>query len=161
LSKKSKEINFWYEFDNTFNSDLHADKDLIEAAGEIITKTNTKDGNKNKKNIKKIEPVAKILGTLLHKNYEMIQGAQLSNSFIILMALEVSKGEPLNITEISEIIAVRTKGQVYKISATLKDALEYRLKREGYVEGIEVKNKSICTQLQKKVRNYYRDGFLF
>jgi hypothetical protein len=35
------------------------------------------------------------------------------------------------------------------------------LKREGYVEGIEVKNKSICTQLQKKVRNYYRDGFLF
>jgi hypothetical protein len=54
LSKKSKEINFWYEFDNTFNSDLHADKDFIEAAGEIITKTNTKDGNKNKKNIKKI-----------------------------------------------------------------------------------------------------------
>jgi hypothetical protein len=91
----------------------------------------------------------------------MIQGAQLSNSFIILMALEESKGEPLNITEISEIIAVRTKGQVYKISATLKDALDHRLKRECYVEGIGVKNKSICTQLQKKVRNYYRDGFLF
>jgi DNA-binding PadR family transcriptional regulator len=79
----------------------------------------------------------------------MIQGAQLSNSFIILMALEESKGEPLNITEISEIIYVRIKGQVYKISATLKDALEHRLKREGYVEGIEVQNKSMYTITEK------------
>jgi hypothetical protein len=37
----------------------------------------------------------------------MIQGAQLSNSFIILMALYESE-KPLNSTEISEIIALKT-----------------------------------------------------
>jgi hypothetical protein len=76
------------------------------------------------------------------KNYETIQGAQLSNSFIILMALSDVK-DPLNTTQISELIAFHTKGQIYKISATLKDVLEHRLKREGYVEGIDMKNKSL------------------
>ncbi len=60
------------------------------------------------------------------------------------MALEESKGAPLNTTQISEIIAVRTKGQIYKISATLKDVLELRLKREGYVASMELK-KSLYT----------------
>jgi len=32
---------------------------------------------------------------------------------------------------------------LYKVSATLKDALEHRLKREGYVESTEIKNKSL------------------
>ena len=45
------------------------------------------------------------------------------------MALEENNGEPLNTTQVYEIIAIRTKGQVYKISATLKDVLEHRLKR--------------------------------
>ncbi len=107
-------------------------------------KSNTKDGNK-KKYIKNIDPKHLSIWESIAQNYEMIQGAQLSNSFIILMALEESNGEPLNTTQISEIIAVRTKGQIYKISATLKDALEHRLKREGYVEGIEVKNKILYT----------------
>ncbi len=107
-----------------------------------LSKTNTKKENK-KKYIKNIEPVTQNIWDSIAKNYEMIEGAQLSNSFIILMALDESNGEPLNTTQISEIIAVRTKGQIYKISATLKDALERRLKREGYVEGIEVKNKSM------------------
>jgi predicted transcriptional regulator len=113
-------------------------------------KTNTKDGNKNKKiYIKNIEPSRQNTWNSIAENYDMIQGAQLSNSFIILMALEESKGEPLNTTQISEIIAIRTKGQIYKISATLKDALEHRLKREGYVEDIEVKNKSLYTITEK------------
>jgi predicted transcriptional regulator len=103
---------------------------------------NTKKGNK-KKHIKNIEPRYQDIWESIAKNYEMIQGAQLSNSFIILMALEENNGEPLNTTQISELIAVRTKGQVYKISATLKDALEHRLKREGYVESTEIKNKSL------------------
>jgi predicted transcriptional regulator len=106
--------------------------------------TNTKDERKNpKKHIKNIEPENQSIWESIAKNYEMIQGAQLSNSFIILMALEENNGEPLNTTQISELIAVRTKGQVYKISATLKDALEHRLKREGYVESTEIKNKSL------------------
>jgi DNA-binding PadR family transcriptional regulator len=36
-------------------------------------------------------------------------------------------------------------GQIYKISATLKDSLEHRLKREGYVEGTDLPNKSLCS----------------
>jgi hypothetical protein len=111
-------------------------------------KTNTKNERK-KTYIKNIGLSQQTTWDSIAKNYEMIQGAQLSNSFIILMALEESNGEPLNTTQISEIIAMRTKGQIYKISATLKDALEYRLKREGYVEGIEVKNKSLYTITEK------------
>jgi predicted transcriptional regulator len=76
------------------------------------------------------------------KNYDMINGAQLSNSFIILMALNDSKN-PLNTTQISEVIALGSRGQIYKISATLKDSLEHRLKREGYVKGVDLPNKSL------------------
>ena len=36
------------------------------------------------------------------KHYEFIEGAQMSNSFILLMALNSSK-EPLSTTQISEI----------------------------------------------------------
>jgi DNA-binding PadR family transcriptional regulator len=73
-------------------------------------------------------------------NYEMIQGAQLSNSFITLMALYES-GKPLNSTEISEIISSKTSGKIYKVSAALKDSLEHRLKRAGYVESIDIPTK--------------------
>jgi hypothetical protein len=77
----------------------------------------------------------------ISKNYDMIQGAQLSNSFIILMALESE--EPLSTTQISELISRRSKGQIYRISATLKDSLEFRLKREGYVKGAIEANKTL------------------
>jgi hypothetical protein len=106
-------------------------------------KSSRKD--QKKKHIQNIEPKYQSIWDSIAKNYEMIEGAQLSNSFIILMALEENKNEHLNTTQISEIIAVRTKGQLYKVSATLKDALEHRLKREGYVKSIELKNKSLYT----------------
>jgi DNA-binding PadR family transcriptional regulator len=76
----------------------------------------------------------------IFQNYEMIQGAQLSNSFIILMALNESE-KPLNSTEISEIISSKTSGKIYKVSAALKDSLEHRLKRAGYVESIDIPAK--------------------
>jgi hypothetical protein len=59
--------------------------------------------------------------------------AQISNSFIILMALSESK-EPL----ISEMIAVNSKGKLFKVSGALKDSLENRLRRAGYVAGIDL-----------------------
>ncbi|MFL6380774.1 MAG: hypothetical protein ACJ72S_05740 [Nitrososphaeraceae archaeon] len=77
---------------------------------------------------------------LISHNNEMIQGAQLSNCFIILMALYESE-KPLNSTEISEIIALKTSGKIYKVSAALKDSLEHRLKRAGYVESIDIPAK--------------------
>ena len=76
----------------------------------------------------------------ISQNFEMIQGAQLSNSFIILMALYESE-KPLNSTEISEIISSKTSGRIYKVSAALKDSLEHRLKRAGYVESIDIPAK--------------------
>jgi DNA-binding PadR family transcriptional regulator len=91
----------------------------------------------NKHQNKIIDPNTQKIWDSIAKNYEMIQGAQISNSFILLMLLNETN-EPLNSTQLSEIIAKRTKGQLFKISAALKDSLEHRLKREGYVEGIDV-----------------------
>jgi hypothetical protein len=68
------------------------------------------------------------------KNYDMILGAQLSNSFIILLALSESSSSSLTATEISKAIATRTNGKLFKVPATLQDSIEKRLKREGLVE---------------------------
>jgi DNA-binding PadR family transcriptional regulator len=92
---------------------------------------------KKKQHLKESDHTNQKIWESIAKNYDMIQGAQLSNSFITLMALNEAN-KPLNTTQISEIISLHTKGQIYKISATLKDSLEHRLKREGYVEGIDV-----------------------
>jgi hypothetical protein len=109
-----------------------------------------------KKNLKEISASTSKVWSSIVKNYEMIQGAQLSNSFILLMVLNEAK-EPLTTTQISELISKRSRGEIYKISATLRDSLEHRLKREGYVEGIEVNNKglySITPKGQKLLRGW-------
>jgi DNA-binding PadR family transcriptional regulator len=92
---------------------------------------------KKKQHLKESDHANQKIWESIAKNYDMIQGAQLSNSFITLMALSEAN-KPLNTTQISEIISLHTKGEIYKISATLKDSLEHRLKREGYVEAIDV-----------------------
>src|SRR5215469_10846176 len=114
-----------------------------------------------KKNQKEISASTSKLWSSIVKNYEMIQGAQLSNSFILLMVLNEAK-EPLTTTQISELISKRSKGEIYKLSATLRDSLEHRLKREGYVEGIEVNNKglySITPKGQKLLRGWIDECF--
>jgi DNA-binding PadR family transcriptional regulator len=73
------------------------------------------------------------------KNYELIEGAQMSNSFIILMALSESK-ESLSTTQISEKIAINSKGKIFKVSGALKDSLENRLRKAGYVDGTDIPN---------------------
>ena len=83
-----------------------------------------------------------ILWSSIAKNYEMVQGAQIANSFILLMVLS-NATEPSSTTQISEIISKKSRGEIFKLSSTLKDSLEYRLKRDGYVEGIDMKNKSL------------------
>jgi DNA-binding PadR family transcriptional regulator len=84
-------------------------------------------------------------------NYEMIQGAQFSNSFIILLALSEAN-EPLTTTQISEIITKQSSGNIYKISSTLKDSLEHRLKREGYVQGADNERKSLYSITPKGIK---------
>jgi DNA-binding PadR family transcriptional regulator len=76
------------------------------------------------------------------KNYEFIEGAQMSNSFIILMALSQSK-QSLSTTQISEKIALNSKGKLLKVSGALKDSLDNRLRKAGYVDGFDIPtNKS-------------------
>ena len=64
----------------------------------------------------------------------------MSNSFIILMALNESK-EPLSTTQISEKIAINSKGKLFKVSGALKDSLENRLRKAGYVDGTDIPNE--------------------
>jgi DNA-binding PadR family transcriptional regulator len=102
--------------------------------------TEKRDSDDNNKNAIEKDFTKDEIWNSLFQNYEMIQGAQLSNSFIILMALYESE-KPLNSTEISEIISSKTSGRIYKVSAALKDSLEHRLKRAGYVESIDIPAK--------------------
>ena len=64
----------------------------------------------------------------------------MSNSFIILMALSESK-EPLSTTQISEKIAINSRDQLFKVSGALKDSLENRLRKAGYVDGRDIPNQ--------------------
>jgi hypothetical protein len=79
------------------------------------------------------------------KNYEFIKDAHMSNSFIILMALSGSK-EPLSTTQISENIAINSQDKLFKVSGALKDSLENRLRKAGYVDGT-------IFQMTKKIEN--------
>lgn len=76
------------------------------------------------------------------KNYEFIDGAQISNSFIVLMVLNSSK-EPLSTTQISQQIGAQTKGKIFKVSGALRDSLENRLRKLGYVDGKDIPNKKM------------------
>jgi DNA-binding PadR family transcriptional regulator len=49
--------------------------------------------------------------------------------------------ESLTSSRISKI-SYKSLGHIYKPASTLKDSLENRLKREGYVEGIVENNKT-------------------
>lgn len=44
-------------------------------------------------------------------------------------------------TQISEYIARKTKGEILKVSGTVKDSLENRLKKAGYVKGVDILTK--------------------
>jgi DNA-binding PadR family transcriptional regulator len=89
-----------------------------------------KQGNENGKNNKWLQ---------IAKHYDFIQAAELSNSFIVLMALDESN-QPQSSTQISEMISSKSSGKIFKVSGTIKDTLEKRLRKLGYVEGKDVPN---------------------
>ena len=64
------------------------------------------------------------------------------------MALNEAK-KALTAGEISEIIAQKSKGHLYKFSPTLRDALEYRLKREGLVNNENIADRSSAHKTTK------------
>jgi Domain of unknown function (DUF4364) len=133
-----------------------------------VSKEGTNNTTKNRKREVEKERLQKesnsdtneqFLWTSIAKNYEMIQGAQIANGFILLMALSKAT-EPLSTTQISEIISKKSRGEIFKLSATLKDSLEYRLKRDGYVEGVDIKKKSIYS-ITPKGRKLLRGWIAF
>lgn len=89
-----------------------------------------KEGYKNVKNDKWLQ---------IAKYYDLIKAAELSNSFIVLMALDESN-QPQSSTQISEIVSSKSNGKIFKVSGTIKDTLEKRLRKLGYVEGKDVPN---------------------
>ena len=95
-----------------------------------------------KRYLKELDAENHLIWNSIAKNYGMIEGAQLSNSFIILKALDQTT-EALSTTEISKMIAEFSGGRIYKLASTLKDSLEYRLKRKGFVEEDKVNNRSL------------------
>jgi hypothetical protein len=76
----------------------------------------------------------------LAENFEYIEGGQIANGFVCLLALSESV-EPISATEISRYVSLETKGEIFKVSATLKDSLEHRLRPAGYVEGADIASK--------------------
>lgn len=72
----------------------------------------------------------------LAKNYEMVRNAEIANSFLCLLALDGAES-PLSTSQISEKMATHTKGQIYKISATIKSSLE-TLRSAGLVEAKDI-----------------------
>ena len=44
-------------------------------------------------------------------------------------------------TQISEYIARKTRGEILKVSGTIKDSLERRLKKAGFVKGVDIPTK--------------------
>ena len=117
-------------------------------------KNNNKDRyiEKQRRDIKETSPSSQKIWENIAKNYEMIEGAQLSNSFILLMALDDAK-EPLNTTQISELISFHSRGQIYKISATLKDALEHRLNVKATLK-VSMKKIGAFIPLLQREGNY-------
>lgn len=50
----------------------------------------------------------------ISKNYELIEGAQLSNSFVILKVL-FDSDDPLSTTQISQKISSKSDGKLFKV----------------------------------------------
>jgi DNA-binding PadR family transcriptional regulator len=55
--------------------------------------------------------------------------------------MALNESEPLSTTQISEKIAINSKGQLFKVSGALKDSLENRLRKDGYVDGTDIPNE--------------------
>ena len=89
---------------------------------------------------------------LLARNFEFVEGAQISNSLICLLALSESQ-EPMSSTDISKYVAKKTGGRIYKVSATIKESLENRLKNAGYVKGTDINSRKISKGSKKQVRS--------
>ena len=76
-------------------------------------------------------------------NFDLIEGAQLSNSFIIFMTFNIAKEYLLTLSDLSKTISYNSLGRIYKpASIHIERFFGKSFKREGYVEGIVENNKT-------------------
>ena len=122
------------------------------------------DGQKSEKvkqqdRFKVLTPKIQKIWKAISDNYELVEGAQLSNSFIILITLDKAE-ESLTSSDISKTISYNSLGRIYKPAFTSRDSFENRLKREGYVEGI-VKNNKTCHKITSKDKKLLKGWISF
>jgi DNA-binding PadR family transcriptional regulator len=75
------------------------------------------------------------------------------------MTLDKAEESLLTSSDISKTISYNSLGHIYKSVSTVKDSLENRLKREGYVEGIVENNKTyykITSKGKKLLKGWIR-----
>jgi hypothetical protein len=75
------------------------------------------------------------------------------------MALDETK-QLLTTTQISELISKRSKGEIYKISVTLRDSLSSDLNVKVMLK-VLTRRTRVYIQLHQRVENCYRVGLLF
>ena len=80
------------------------------------------------------------------------------------MALKESN-QPQSSTQISEMISAKSNGKIFKVYGTIKNTLEKRLRKLGYVEGKDVPIKAgrkpirmTLYSITPKGRSYLQDG---
>ena len=121
----------------------------------------SEEDNENVTSNKKEDQIPlQLIWNSLSKNYNMIEGAQLSNSFVILLSLMNSR-EPLTTNQISGRISKKSQGEIYKNPGTIKDVLDKRLVREAYVSSNIIENRtkySITPKGEKLLKGWI--GFL-
>jgi DNA-binding PadR family transcriptional regulator len=82
--------------------------------------------------------VKKDIWDKLAKNYETVRNAEVANSLLCTLTLAESDAE-MSTSQISEDIARKTKGQIFKIPSTLKSTLEL-MRNLGLVDGRDLPN---------------------
>src|SRR5215211_4513302 len=130
--------------------------DWVKENGRKVEKTNQQN------RFKVLTPEIQKIWKSISDNYELIEGAQLSNSFIILLTLDKSEESLLTSSDISKTISYNSLGcHIYKPASTLKDSLENRLKREGYVEGIVENNNKTYYKITSKGKKLLKGWISF
>ena len=79
---------------------------------------------KKQKRFKVLTPDIQKIWKSIVDNYELIEGAQLSNSFIMLMTLGHKSERISDIDLILRNISYNILGHIYKPASTLKDSLK-------------------------------------
>jgi hypothetical protein len=122
-------------------------------------KNNTSEENNKNLSANKIEDNInfKLIWNSLSKNYNEVEGAPLSDSFIILLTLMNSKLPFLTTNQISGIVSKKSQGEIYKNPRTTKDILGTKLVHDAFVSS-KIIEKRIRYSITPKGEKLLKDG---